>query len=137
MKTVTFNPDKKDITVHRGEETTDSETGSWWGKTICGMSFSDDDYVDTDHAGYSHNISYCKKCYGLSQRGGKRKGSGRPKGSAIPPEKRKNNHVQIRFSSRQLERIQAAADVEEIPYTRFIRRAAINAANMLLDDEAL
>lgn len=65
MKTVTFNPDKNDITVHRGEETTDPDTGGWWGKTICGITFVDTDFVDTERAGYFHSISYCKKCYGL------------------------------------------------------------------------
>ncbi len=68
-------------------------------------------------------------------RGGKRRGAGRPKGSALPPENRKNNRILIRFNDRQLARIKQAAELEEIPYTVFVRKWALNAANNLLEHE--
>lgn len=71
----------------------------------------------------------------MQMRGGAREGAGRPKGSALPPEKRKSIKITIVLNSGQLSRIKQAAQVEGHPFSRWIRLVALRAANNLLDNQ--
>ncbi len=67
-------------------------------------------------------------------RGGKRKGAGGKK-PALPPEKRRNIRILIRFNESEKLRIAEAAATEGKTFARFVRACALNAANNLLDNE--
>ena len=66
-------------------------------------------------------------------RGGKRKNAGGKK-PKLPPDQVKKQ-VPIRLSTIQKSRLQEASDKDGVTLSHFIREAALNAANWLLDPD--